>query len=187
MEEAVIGCIMIQPPALYEVADILTAEMFYDTFLSDIFDYMINSAKTGKPYDMMAILDFIVSSGKQDQRIRLSQITDKVVSTAMIALHAIVIKEKYLLRRYLALSADIRQYVEDGKELDEVIDMTGKAVMDITSNTERRDPRKLVVVMDSVISLIGKVQRRRYSYQVHLLDLLHWICQQVGGRLGNLL
>ena len=163
MEEAVIASIMLEPQTIFEVADTITPEMFYDNLLADIYRFMVSASQSGAAFDYVSASRYLIETNRKDQIIRLSEITAKIVSTTMVQRHAMVIKEKYLLRRYLGLSADIAQFVGDGKDLAEVSSMAGVAVMELTGNTERKEPRQIGKVIDDVINEIGKIQNREIS------------------------
>lgn len=160
MEEAVIACIMIEPNTIYDVADILTPEMFYDPLFEDIFAFMLKAVKEQRSWDYVSVGRYLSESGKGSAIIRLSEITNKIVSTAMIAHHATLIKEKYLLRRYLRLAGEINGAVSNGADLLEVSILADNTIMELSGSLQKKEPVVLSSVIDSVITDIGKIQSR---------------------------
>ena len=160
MEEAVIACIMIEPNTIYDVADILTPEMFYDPLFEDIFAFMLKAVKEQRSWDYVSVCRYLSESGKGSAIIRLSEITNKIVSTAMIAHHATLIKEKYLLRRYLRLAGEINGAVSNGADLLEVSILADNTIMELSGSLQKKEPVVLSSVIDSVITDIGKIQSR---------------------------
>jgi len=160
MEEAVIACIMIEPNTIYDVADILTPEMFYDPLFEDIFAFMLKAVKEQRSWDYVSVGRYLSESGKGSAIIRLSKITNKIVSTAMIAHHATLIKEKYLLRRYLRLAGEINGAVGSGADLLEVSILADNTIMELSGSLQKKEPVVLSSVIDTVIADIGKIQSK---------------------------
>lgn len=160
MEEAVIASIMLEPSVIYDVADILTPEMFYDPLFEDIFGFMVESAKTQRSWDYVSIGRYLSEKGQSGAILRLSEITNNIVSTAMVAKHSLIIKEKYILRRYLKLAGELVESVNNGNDIIEVSSLADKTIMELTGCLQRKEPLLLSTVIDKVIGEIGKIQNK---------------------------
>jgi len=95
-EESVIGTIFTYPDSIYNVLSILTPEMFYDVVLKNTYQACLDLIQSGQPVDLIS-----VTKDKIDSVPYLTGLTGRVLTDQLIENHAQIIKEKYLLRKYI--------------------------------------------------------------------------------------
>lgn len=163
MEEAVLGAILLDSEAATGVMGILKAEHFYKEANRIIFEAAATLSAKSCPVDTLTVSEQLRLTGKFDEiggAIYLANITSLIVSTANSENHALVVKEKYILREYIRISSEIAGMVYGGTELSEVMDKAGAMLMAVTMDTDRKEAKQVGEIVDGVISHIEKIQNR---------------------------
>ena len=104
LEEAVLGAIMLEKTAFEIVNNILSPEMFYDKTHELIFTACAELDDDRKPIDMLTIVDQLRKTGTLEAVGGVSyiaQLSQKVVSSAHLEYHCLVVKEKYIRRKLI--------------------------------------------------------------------------------------
>lgn len=139
LEEAVLGAILIERDAILETTDILKPEMFYVEAHSIIFNCFIQLLKTSKPIDLLSVTEELRKNAKLEEiggAYYLSELTNKIASSANIEYHARIIIQKYLLRELIRISNDtIRDAYEDITDVFELIDRISLSINSLNDNT----------------------------------------------------
>jgi replicative DNA helicase len=121
LEKAVIGAVLLEKSAYYDVADILTSKMFCEPPYKAIWEAIENVAKNDNPIDLLTTKRELERQGNLDKvggHVALSQLTTHIGSTANISSWAEGIKAEYL-RRWLGQFAE--QIKSDANKSEEDI------------------------------------------------------------------
>lgn len=100
IEKLVIGGMLIESSAYFEVADILKPEMFYDSYLGDVYTAIQNLALSSK-VDIALVGSELKRMGKNGDLYKLVTITDDIYSAGNIDIHARKVYENYLRRQFI--------------------------------------------------------------------------------------
>ena len=95
-EETVIGTLLSYPDSINNVMAILTPEMFYKVDLQNIYKCCIDIIQRFGSVDLITVSNEL--KGKIDI-IYLTELSGRVVTDRMVESHAMLVKEKYLLRK----------------------------------------------------------------------------------------
>jgi len=116
-EESVLGAMMLDGSALSECLAILEDESFYSPGHQKIFGAIKSLYDEGKPSDQISV----ISRLKDDKEIEMaggthavSELTDKVPSTANASYYASVVSDKYALRTVIKKLSEIVSVSYDG-------------------------------------------------------------------------
>jgi replicative DNA helicase len=107
MEQAVLGALLLEKNAMYEVKDMLTEDMFFNDSHRLIYQAIHSLFSASKPVDLLTVSAWLREAGKLEQvgnLFYLSELTSKVASSAHIKHHCFHIIDKYL-RRDMILKA----------------------------------------------------------------------------------
>ena len=121
LEEAVLGALMLEKDAYYQVSEILKPECFYDKSHELIYQAVVSLAMNQRPVDMLTVTEQLRKQGDLDTvggPFYISQLTSKVASSSHIEYHARIIAQKFLARELITFSGQIQ-----GKAFDETIDV----------------------------------------------------------------
>lgn len=163
-EEAVLGSVLINPEAYYDVAQFLQAEDFYihrNRWVWEAFQTL---------HERRSPIDFLTVSQELDQRGRLAEIGGGAYLTSLsnqvpTSLHAEayghIIEETALRRRMLSAANEVAKYATDQTlSIDTVIDEAEKSVFGISERRARRD-------VQTIKSAISEYYNRLDTLQGH--------------------
>lgn len=121
LKEAVLGAILIEKKAFFEVEDLLKIGDFYDPIHQLIFSAMCRLNSLRKPIDMLTVVEELKVMGELDAAggaMYVAELSNKVASSVHIVYHANIIKQKALARDLIAMTSQIQ-----GKAYDDSIDI----------------------------------------------------------------
>lgn len=150
-EEAVLGALMLEKNALTAVIDILQPEVFYKQAHQKIFKAIQNLFASTEPIDILTVSNKLKSEGELDEvggAYYITQLTNRVASSANIEYHARILMQKYVQRELIRVSSEtIKDAFEDSTDVFELLDQAEQQMFDISENNFRReslDMRSLV-------------------------------------------
>lgn len=160
LEEAVLGALMLEKDAYSIVSEILKPECFYEKSHEMIYAAIVDLALSQRPVDMLTVTEQLKKRGELDQvggPFYITQLTNKVASSAHIEYHARIIAQKYLARELISFTAMIQ-----GKAFDETIDVEdlmqeaeGK-LFEISQRNLKKDVMQINPVIKDAIAMIQK-------------------------------
>jgi replicative DNA helicase len=132
IEEAILGSLMLESHSYFKVCDILKSEVFYKEEHKEIFTVIEKLNTEGKPVDIITVTDELRNEGKLEfvgGAYYVSQLQERVTSSANIEYHARVIVEKYILRELIRFSNNIMQ--DAFEETTDVFELQERAVSEL--------------------------------------------------------
>lgn len=167
-EEAVLGSVIINPEAYYDVAQFLQPEDFYIHRHQWIWEAFTSL------HERRAPIDFLTVSEELDQRGHLSEIGGPAYLTALISnvptsLHAAaygrIVEESAIRRRMLSAANDIARlaYKEDST-IEMVMDGAEKAVFGVSERRMTRDLQTIQQVLSDYYDRIDQIANRGEEY-----------------------
>jgi len=128
LEEAVLGALMLESDALNDVVEILKPESFYRIEHQKIFEAITELFGKNQPVDILTVTSWLKKNANLDMvggAYYVSQLTDRVASSANAEFHARVIAEKFIQRELIRVSGDT--YNEAFEDTTDVLDLLDKA------------------------------------------------------------
>jgi len=128
LEEAVLGALMLESDALNDVVEILRPESFYRIEHQKIYEAIIALFGENQPVDILTVTSWLKKEGQLDLvggPYFVSQLTDRVASSANAEFHARIIAQKFIQRELIRVSGDI--YHEAFEDTTDVLDLLDKA------------------------------------------------------------
>jgi replicative DNA helicase len=177
-EEAVLGSVLINPEAYYDVAQFLQSEDFYIHRHRWIWEAFIRLHENRNPIDILTVTEELEGAGQ------LAEVGGAAYLTALInnvptSLHAEayghIVEETAIRRRMLAAANDIAKlaYQEDNS-IDSVMDGAEKSVFGISERRLTRDLQSIQEVLSDVVDRIDMLSRRddeTYGVPTGFIDL----------------
>lgn len=156
LEEAILGALMLEQNALTTVIDILKPEVFYKEAHQRIYSAIHRLFAKSEPVDILTVTNELKSSGELELvggPYFITQLTNRVASTANIEYHSRIITQKYIQRELIRISSDvIRDAFEDTTDVFDLLDKAEQNLFSVSENNFRRD-------YDSMQSLVREAIR----------------------------
>lgn len=154
LEEAVIGALLIDEKAIFEI-DFLRPEMFYNPNNKLIFEGILNLIKENKPVDLLTVANYLTETNNIKTiggDIFLIDLIQKVSSSAHIEYHAKIIEQCYV-KRYLINSSNktIEKCFDNETKIFELIDYSYSQLNNISENSIKSQEINFNVVINDVI------------------------------------
>ncbi len=160
-EDAVIGSILINPQAYYDVAAFLKVEDFYIRRNGWIWDAFLRLHERNAPIDLLTVSEELEQMGKLAEVggiAYLSALVNNIPSTLHIEAYGRIVEEASIRRRMLEAANQIARLAYDGQSsLEAVMDDAAKAVFGVSEDRVRSD-----------LQPIGDVLK---DYNAHLAQL----------------
>lgn len=177
-EEAVIGAVLINPEAYYDVAQFLQSDDFYihrHRWIWEVFNHL---------HERRSPIDFLTVSEELDQMGKLAETGGPAYLTALInnvptSLHAEaygrLVEETAIRRRMLTAANDIAKLAyQEGTAIDAVMDEAEKAIFGVSERRMTRDLQSIQQVLSDYYDRIDQLASRdedTYGVPTGFIDL----------------
>ena len=125
LEEVVIGACLLESTAMALVADKLRPEMFYEDKFREIFSALLAMYHTGKSIDLITVKEELAARGKLDAvggPYGLTQPTMRVVSSAHLEEHALILLNKFVRREMIVgLHRLLPHAADESVDIDDIL------------------------------------------------------------------
>ena len=143
LEEAVLGALMLEQNALTSIIDILKPAVFYKESHQVIYSAIHRLFAKSEPIDILTVTNELKSSGELELiggAYYITQLTNRVASTANIEYHARIISQKYIQRELIKISSEtIKDAFEDTTDVFDLLDKAEKNLFAVSENNFRRE------------------------------------------------
>ena len=160
LERAVLGAMMLEKNAVTETIDILSSESFYDPKHQYIYGVIRELFGTSKPIDLLTVIDALKKNGELEAAggaAYVSQLTNKVASTAHVEYHARIISEKHIKRELISMCSDVLKDAFD--DTNDVFDVLNKAEADLFKIAENNMGRAVDVMQNVVREAVEEIEK----------------------------
>lgn len=158
LEEAVLGALMLEKDAYSLVSDILKPESFYDPIHQTIYRSIVTLAIQQKPVDILTVVEQLKKDGELDSvggAIYVTQLTEKVASSAHIEYHARIIAQKYLARELIAFSSSITNYAfDDTTDIEDLMQEAESRLFELSQGNVKKDVMQINPVIKDALDLL---------------------------------
>lgn len=160
-EEMVLGAMMLQKDSLEEIIDLLFPECFYRDSHQVIFEAMKRIYQRQEPVDLLSLNHELKAMGQINAiggPYYLSQLTDRIASTAHSQHHARIILQCYLRRKVFTICQEMAEKTYD--ESENIFELCDKADADLNGAVESVTGKTdFPEWPDQVISLAEKIRK----------------------------
>ena len=160
-EQAVLGCILMEPSCLTQVQLHVRPDYFYVPQHREIFEIMLAIETSGGKVDPLVVLEQMKARGSMDDaaaRNYLRQLAEGVPSIRNVEQYAKIVREKYYLRTLITVS---RKIIEDttasDADADMLLESAEQKIYEIRRGRTSSDPSRLSDI------IIGEVYDKLYK------------------------
>ncbi len=162
LEEVVLGALMLEKEAVNAVIDILSPEVFYKEAHQIIFEAIKDLFTKSEPIDILTVTNHLRSTGDLEAvggAYYISQLTNRVVSSANIEYHSRIILQKYIQRKLIQISSEtIKNAYEDSADVFDLLDSAENKLFQISENNLRRNYDEMPDLVQLAIDDIQKAR-----------------------------
>lgn len=166
IEESILGAILIERSAFEKIAEILKPEMFYNENYGRVFTAMQQLYNIQQQIDMHTVTEAMTKNGTLEKvggMYFIAQLTTKIGSAANIEFHAMIVKQKWISREIIKLSAEAEMKAyEDTEDISDIISELEKGLTQITEQSDDEDMDFTDVISETKSYMI-EMQRRRQA------------------------
>ncbi|HOP42561.1 MAG TPA: replicative DNA helicase [Flavobacteriales bacterium] len=164
LEQAVLGAMMLEKNAVNEAIDILSPDSFYVEAHRKIFGAIQELFRTDQPIDLLTVTNELKKRGELEVvggPFYISQLTNKVASSANVQYHARIISQKHILRELIRISAETnRDAYDDTTDVFDLLDKTEQDLYAITSGNLKRNYEPMSDLIQDAIANIENAKNR---------------------------
>jgi len=164
LEQAVLGALMLERNAVNEAIDILQPESFYVEAHRRIFGAILNLFRNDQPIDILTVTEELKKRGELDMvggPFYISQLTNKVASSANVEYHARIISQKHIMRELIRISAEtMRDAYDDSSDVFDLLDKTEQDLYTITSGNLKRNYEPMSDLIQDAIAQIENAKSK---------------------------
>lgn len=158
LEEAVLGALMLEKDAYSLVSDILKPESFYDPMHQTIYRSIVSLYLQQKPVDILTVVEQLKKEGELDSvggAIYITQLTEKVASSAHIEYHARIIAQKYLARELISFSSSItNQAFDETSDIEDLMQEAESRLFELSQGNVKKDVTQINPVIKEALDLL---------------------------------
>lgn len=158
LEEAVIGAMMLEQNAVNTVIDILKPSSFYKEAHARIYAVIIALFQKGEPIDILTVTQGLRKSGELELiggPLYISQLTNRVASTANIETHARIVAQKFIQRELIRISNEvIKDAYEESTDVFDLLDKAESNLFQVAEGNIRKNYDKMSVLIKTALDQI---------------------------------
>ncbi len=162
-ERSVLGSVLLDKEALFEVLEILKEDDFYSKMHQEIYQAIISLYRKNQSVDMLTVSEELKKRNTLEMvggRSYIAQLSAMVPSTSNAAQYARIIGEKAVLRRLINASSEImEQAFQEKTEPERVLDHAEQAIFEIAQARQKRDFEHLKEVLYTNLNRIDEVAK----------------------------
>lgn len=166
LEQIVLGAILLDKACIIEAQDLLTAEAFYTSENQIIFISILEISNQGKEVDLITLLEQLKKTAQLEKiggALAVSELTNRVASTANFTEHCLILKQHQMQRMQVATAHNILRMAEEGKndafEINEYIADQVHQIENISTLKQEHDNtelcRQMIQQMEKAAAMEG--------------------------------
>ena len=159
MEAVVLGALMVEQDAYFQVAEILSPESFYDKRHQKIYEAVRDLAARQKPIDVVTVVEELDAKGYLAEvggQPYVANLTLAVNSSAHIEYHAQVIQQKYLARQIITLTSMLQTEAFDpGVDVADLMQSAQGRLFELSQKNMRTEYTQIDPVIKQALDLLN--------------------------------
>lgn len=165
LEKAVLGALLIQTDAIFNVMDILRPSSFYDPAHQAIFQSVLDLGTSHKPVDIMTVAHDLKAKDQLEMvggEVYLAELTDRLATASHLEFHARIVHQKYVQRELIKASAEIQKRSYDvGEDVEELINFAEGEIFKISEGNIKSETQKINSILDQAINAIEEAAKNK--------------------------
>ncbi len=166
-EQSVLGAVLIDPPCMSVLTDLIKPEHFYLPQHQAIYSIMLNMSNFSKPIDSVTLLEELKKQGVYDDaggKSYLLTLAQTVPTSANIESYAKIVKEKYYIRALILASRDIINEASMGDvDASLLLDSAEQRIYEIRQGRETTGLKHISeIITGETMDRVDKLSKEEY-------------------------
>ena len=141
-ERSVLGSILLSRDAMIEIAEVLSAEMFYTEANNRIYRAMVDLYEDRAPIDVITVADYL-RKGKALKKVGgvtyLTELVNGVPTSAHVVGYARIVKNYYIKRQMITAGSEIVDMAfDEAHQIEEVLDKAEQSIFGLSQKNLKR-------------------------------------------------
>ncbi len=167
LEEAVLGAMMLEQNAVNTVIDILKPSSFYKEAHARIYDVIITLFQKGEPIDILTVTQGLRKTSELELiggPLYISQLTNRIASTANIETHARIVSQKFIQRELIRISSEIiKDAYEESTDVFDLLDKAESNLFQVAEGNIRKNYDKMSVLIKTALDQIEAARQNTHG------------------------
>ncbi len=167
-EQALLGCLLLDPQIQVEVASFLREEDFYSESHKYIYSAMMNIIKENKPVDLVTLSDYLDKNGQLEQvggMEYITELTNVIPSSANYQHYQDIVRRDSTLRKLINGSAEIISDCKTSTDMRMSLNFAEKTVFDIADKQDSRSMDTIGAILPEVVSKLDELSKDKSKYR----------------------
>jgi replicative DNA helicase len=168
-EASVLGAVMIDKNAITKIADVITAEDFYDQKNAMIFETITDLYNEQLPLDILNVSSRLKEKKSLKEiggKSYLADLVNSVPTASNVLSYAKLVKNKSLLRRLIEVSSEITKMgFEQEKPVDEILDEAEQKLFSISQKSVKQDFAPINKLLESAFVRIDEMHKNKDKFR----------------------
>ena len=164
IEEAVLGAVMLEKDAIYEVIEILKPDCFYKASHAKIFQSIIDLYAREEPIDSLTVMQELRRKEQLEEvggPFYIAQLTTRVISSVHAEFHARIIYQKYIQRELIRVSTHIQERAfDESVDVEDLLNSAEQSIFEISQGSIRTDIQPVSLLLKEAIENIQEASKR---------------------------
>lgn len=153
LEQAVIGACLLEQQTFRQVGGILDPEHFYQDNHVQLWRILRDMDQAGERIDILTVTERAMATAQLDVvggAFYISQLTNKVASSANVEYHARIIQQKFMLRHLQQMGAKLIA-LDDTEDVFDTLDMVNTMVAEVNAVPSTKDPANASEILGRIV------------------------------------
>ena len=164
-EQSLLGALLIDKDSIIKIADIITADDFYQTAHGFIYATILELFERKDPIDILSLTSRLEEKGQLDMiggRTYLINLTSTVPSSAHIVSYAQIIQKKATLRRLISAANNILELgYQEEKEVSDVLDKSEQSIFSVSQKFLKEKFTHIKDILTGAFDRIDELHREK--------------------------
>lgn len=179
-EQSVLGSLLIDKDCFITIWDLLSPEDFYDDSNEKIFEVIFELFKNNKPIDLITVKEQLDNKKLLDKIwwiTYLSELTEIVPTTANIYEYALIVKNKWILRKLIrSWNEIISLWYDEEAKIFELLEKAEKSIFNVTQTFIRNKLVHINEILTNRYDEFAQVHEDPSSIKNHRLQVKYkWL------------
>ncbi len=164
-EQCVLGSILLENDALIKALDIVKPSDFYRDSHRTIYEAILELYENNEPADLVTLTENLIASNKLEKiggSSYLSDITDKVPTSANIEYYAKIVRRKSILRSLISTATEIASKASNAEDdVEEILDFSEKTIFEIAEHQIKPSYHQLKDILKATFKEIETLYEKK--------------------------
>ncbi|OQX19953.1 MAG: replicative DNA helicase [Desulfobulbaceae bacterium A2] len=164
-EQAVLGTVLLEDGALPRIAEMLLPEDFYRPAHQAIFRSMLDLFNRNEPQDLITVSNLLQERRQLDEMggaAYLAGLTNIIPGAGNIVHHAVIIRNKAILRRLITASSEISSRCYDEQErIETLVDEAEQRIFEIARSKSSQAFHSMREIIPEAFARVESLARRK--------------------------